>query len=85
MSMVRYQILLAQLPKGTDPSKLLVKGTSYYQSIPPYYLTQRFEQVPNAPGTQRLFRLTSRLNTKGTAVENWRLLVASFQLPIQRR
>jgi hypothetical protein len=76
-SVVRYEIALSQLPKGIDPSKLTVKATLYYQSIPPYYLTQRFEQAPNAPGTQRLYYLTSRLNTKGTPIENWRLLVAS--------
>jgi len=38
---------------------------------------QRFEQAPNAPGTQRLFYLTSRLNPKGTPIENWKLLIAS--------
>jgi len=76
-SVVRYEIALSQLPKGIDPSKLVVKATLYYQSIPPYYLTQRFEGAPNAQGTQRLFYLTSRLNTKGTPIENWRLLVAS--------
>ena len=76
-SVVRYEIPLAQLPKGIDPSKLMVKATLFYQSIPPYYLTQRFEGAPNAPGTQRLYYLTSRLNTKGTPIENWRLPVAS--------
>ena len=33
-SVVRYEIPLAQLPKGTDPSKLTVTATLYYQSIP---------------------------------------------------
>ena len=76
-SAVRYEIPLSQLPKGVDRSKLSVRATLYYQSIPPYYLTQRFEQAPNARGTQRLFYLTSRLNVRGTPIENWRLLVAS--------
>jgi len=67
------------LPKNVDVSKLTVKTTLYYQSIPPYYLMQRFEQAPNAPGTQRLFYLTSRLNPAGTPIENWKLLVASSQ------
>ena len=84
-SVVRYEIALSQLPKGIDPSKLTVKATLYYQSIPPYYLTQRFEQAPNAPGTQRLFYLTSRLNTKGTPIENWRLLVASSPAVVPKR
>ena len=76
-SLVRYEIPLSQLPKGIDPSKLTVKATLYYQAIPPYYLTQRFEQAPNAKGTQRLFYLTSRLNTAGTPIANWKLLIVS--------
>jgi len=76
-SMVRYEVPLAQLPSGVDPSKLTVKATLYYQSIPPYYLMQRFEQAPNARGTQRLFYLTSKLNPRGTAIENWKFRVVS--------
>lgn len=76
-SIVRYEIPLSELPRGVNPSKLTVKATLYYQSIPPYYLMQRFEQAPNASGTQRLYYLTSRLNTKGTPIEGWRLFVAS--------
>jgi mono/diheme cytochrome c family protein len=76
-SKVRYQVPLSQLPKGIDPSRLIVRATLYYQSIPPYYLMQRFEQAPNAPGTQRLFYLSSRLNPAGTPIENWKLWIAS--------
>src|SRR2546426_2252796 len=35
-SKLRYAVPLSQLPKGVDPSKLTVKATLYYQSIPPY-------------------------------------------------
>jgi len=73
-SVVRYRIPLSQL-KSTG--SLTVKATLYYQAIPPYYLTQRFEQAPHAPGTQRLFYLTSRLKTTGTPIEGWKLMVAS--------
>ena len=38
---------------------------------------QRFEQAPNAAATQRLFYLASRLDTTGTPIENWKLLIAS--------
>lgn len=78
-SKLRYAVPFSQLPRGIDRSKLTVKATLYYQSIPPYYLMQRFEQAPNAAGTQRLFYLTSRLNTNGTPIENWKLLIASSQ------
>jgi hypothetical protein len=76
-SVVRYQVPLSDLPKGIVPSKLTMKATLYYQSIPPYYLMQRFEQAPNAAATQRLLYLTSRLDTTGTPIENWKLLIAS--------
>jgi len=78
-SKLRYAVPFSELPKGVDRSKLTVKASLYYQSIPPYYLMQRFEQAPNAPGTQRLFYLASHLNPKGTAIENWKLLIASTQ------
>lgn len=78
-SKLRYAVPFLELPKGIDRSKLTVKARLYYQSIPPYYLMQRFEQAPNAPGTQRLFYLTSRLNPRGTYIENWKLLIATSQ------
>ena len=84
-SVVRYEIPLSELPAGIDASKLRVRATLYYQSIPPYYLMQRFEQAPNAAGTQRLLYLTSRLNTKGTPIEGWRLLIASSPVMIPKR
>ncbi|MEK6289685.1 MAG: cytochrome P460 family protein [Acidobacteriota bacterium] len=84
-SKVRYEVPLSQLPRGIDPSKLTVKATLYYQSIPPYYLMQRFEGAPNAAGTQRLFYLTSKLNPDGTPIEDWKFLIASSQWPSQRR
>jgi hypothetical protein len=45
---VRYEVPLSALPKGIDPSKLTMKATLYYQSIPPYYLMQRFDP-PSTP------------------------------------
>jgi hypothetical protein len=83
-SVVRYEIPLSTLTKAAV-SKLAVKATLYYQAIPPYYLTQRFEQAPHAPGTQRLFYLTSRLNTAGTPIEGWKLLVAATDVKAPRR
>lgn len=49
----------------------------YYQSIPPYYLKQRFVTAPNGPATQRLYYLTSHLNVQGTAIEDWKLPLVS--------
>jgi cytochrome P460 len=72
-NVVRYEIPL----QGLDPNKLTVKATLYYQSIPPYFLNDRFQQAPNQPATQRLYYLTSNLQTKGTAIENWKFEIVS--------
>lgn len=73
-NVVRYEVTL---PKGLNPNNLTVKATLYYQSIPPYYLNDRFKQAPNEPATQRLYYLTSNLRTQGTPIENWKLEIAS--------
>ena len=67
---LQYQI---SLPAPFNPAGLSVQVTMYYQSIPPYYLQQRFVTAPFGPATQRLYYLTSHLNTTGTAIEDWKL------------
>jgi hypothetical protein len=69
-SLVRYKVPIGEL-RGASPSKLVVRATLYYQTIPPYYLMQRFEQAPSGDGTRRLYYLTSNLKVKGTPIENW--------------
>ena len=76
-SLVRYAVPLTTLPAGIDPGRLRITATLFYQSIPPYYLMQRFAQAPDGPATQRLAYLTSRLDTKGTPIEGWRLPIVS--------
>jgi hypothetical protein len=49
-----------------------VRVTLNYQSIPPYYLKQRFE-MGRGPETQRLAYLASHLTVEGTPVEGWKL------------
>ena len=78
-SVVRYQVAL---PAGTDTATLRIEARLYYQSIPPYYLNQRFEQAGNMPATQRLYYIVSKFDTTQTyglakpPLENWKLLVA---------
>ncbi len=76
-NIVRYEI-----PLGMNPKNLTVTATLYYQSIPPYYLNDRFKQAPDQPATQRLYFLTSNLNTKGTAIENWKFKIMSASQPV---
>ena len=72
-NVVRYEVPL----QGLNPTNLTVKATLYYQSIPPYYLNDRFREAPNEPATRRLYYLTSNLQTKGTPIENWKFRIAS--------
>ena len=49
-----------------------VRITLNYQSIPPYYLKQRFT-IGRGPETQRLAYLASHLTVEGTPVQGWKL------------
>jgi len=72
-NVLRYEVPLSAF----TARNVTVIATLYYQSIPPYFLNDRFSQAPNGPATQRLYYLTSNLQTKGTAIENWKVLIAS--------
>lgn len=72
-SIVRYEM---ELPAGVDAATAKVSAALYYQSIPPYFLRQRFEGAPNGPGTQRLKYLVENLKLEGTSFENWKLAIA---------
>lgn len=60
------------------PGNLRITAKLYYQAIPPSYLKQRFGSA-RGPATQRLYYMTSRLATKGTKIENWKLLISQDQ------
>jgi len=49
-----------------------VRVTLNYQSIPPYYLKQRF-RIGQGPETQRLAYLTSHLNLERSPIDGWKL------------
>ncbi|HJY28964.1 MAG TPA: cytochrome P460 family protein [Pyrinomonadaceae bacterium] len=72
-NVVRYEIPLSAFRS----KNVTVTATLYYQSIPPYFLNDRFSQAPNEPATQRLYYLTSNLQTKGTPIEDWKFQIAS--------
>jgi hypothetical protein len=73
-----YRIPLSQVRGATN-----VRATLYYQSLPPYYLAQRFGIRCGSPfptdcaETRRLAFLASRLRTTGTPIESWKLLLAT--------
>jgi cytochrome c551/c552 len=70
---VTYRI---DLPPDVDPARVSVRATLYYQSIPPYYLKDRFTAA-KGDATSRLYYLTSNLNLSGTPMENWKIAIAS--------
>lgn len=53
-----------------------VSATLYYQSIPPFYLMDRFTTA-DGPNAQRLHYIASHLNLKDTPIEQWKLAVGS--------
>ncbi|HEX5873736.1 MAG TPA: hypothetical protein VFY60_03750, partial [Pyrinomonadaceae bacterium] len=80
-SVVRYEIPLSAFAARN----VTMTATLNYQSIPPYFLRDRFTQAPNSPATQRLYYLTSNLQTKGTPIENWKLQITSASQAAQLR
>jgi hypothetical protein len=68
------------LPPNVDPSDLKVTATLFSQSIQPSYLDARFKGA-DGPATKRLAYLTSHLDTTGTAVEDWKLKIATAHRP----
>ena len=73
VNVVKYEVPLSTF----TARNVTVTATLYYQSIPPYFLHDRFSQAPDAPATQRLYYLTSNLKTKGTSIEDWKLRIAT--------
>lgn len=78
-NVVRYEIPLSAF----SARNLTITATLYYQSIPPYFLNDRFTQAPNSPATQRLYYLTSNLQTKGTPIEDWKLKIVSHSVSVR--
>jgi hypothetical protein len=65
--------LLYRIPLNDRTRSIVaVRVTLNYQSIPPYYLKQRFA-IGQGPETQRLAYLTSHLTLEGSPVAGWKL------------
>jgi len=70
--------LIYRIPLSAITGKKTVTSTLYYQSIPPYYLQQRF--TATGPEIERLAYITGKLNVAGTSIADWKLRVASATL-----
>ncbi|MBV9878917.1 MAG: hypothetical protein JO180_00395 [Gemmatirosa sp.] len=77
--------IVYRVPLSRTRGATAVRATLYYQAIPPYYLAQRFGIDCKSPAagtcdeTRRLAFLASRLRTQGTAIQSWKLRLASDQ------
>jgi hypothetical protein len=73
---VSYRVTL---PECFDCKKLKLKATLYSQAWAPYYLRDRFAEIPEGPegdARRRLYFLLSHLKTEGTVIDGWRFEVA---------
>ncbi len=76
-----YQVSLREV----DGDPVYVRATLYYQSIPPFYLQDRFCTSQSAD-TDRLYYLAGHLDLENTRMEDWKLSVVSTgRVPIERR
>jgi hypothetical protein len=77
---VTYRI---QLPPDVDPKDVSVQARLFYQSIPPYYLNDRF-MAAQGDATRRLYYLTSTVNLASTPMEGWKIAIASASAPVAK-
>lgn len=73
---IQYQI---RLPAGVDTEKLVVRASVYYQAFPPYFLKNLFDNAPNGEATRRLHFMLSNADVRGTAIEDWKLLIQTAE------
>jgi hypothetical protein len=66
-----------RMPAAIAPRVKLVRAVLNYQSIPPYYLKDRFDIGGNNPATAQLRALTEQVNYSTTPVRGWKLSVAA--------
>lgn len=72
-----------RMPTGlASDAPLKVEARLFHQSIPPFYLRERFDTA-DGQQMQRLRYLTSHLETDGTPVENWKLLISGDETVIR--
>jgi hypothetical protein len=78
-SVVRYIVPLT--PRTRDASS--VRAALYYQTVPPYYQLQRTTDASGVD-TARFARFVQKLDTAGTAIDQWVLKIASDQASMRQ-
>ncbi|HEX3577048.1 MAG TPA: hypothetical protein VHY33_00680, partial [Thermoanaerobaculia bacterium] len=74
--------IIYKVPLSKVPTAAKVQARIYYQTIPPYYLRQRFTDTYDpsahtaAENTRRLMDFVGKLNVTQAELQNWKLFVA---------
>ena len=72
-----------RMPAAIGSRVKLVRAVLNYQSIPPYYLKDRFDIGGNNPATAQLRALVLNVDYSKTAAKGWKLPVASASRAVQ--
>jgi hypothetical protein len=70
--------IVYRVPLAAIPGAARVRAELVYQSLPPYYLRDRFA-LGRGTQTDRLYQVIGRLETSGTAIEGWKISVAAME------
>lgn len=73
--------IVYRIPRARIAAGARVRAALWYQSIPPYYLEQRFRT--KGDDTRRLAFLASRLRVDGTPIDDWKLLIDTETRPLR--
>jgi hypothetical protein len=74
--------IIYKVPLSKVPNAATVRAQIFYQTIPPYFLRQRFTDTYDeskhtaAENTQRLMDFVRKLNVTTTEIQQWKLFVA---------
>jgi hypothetical protein len=77
--------IVYKVPLSKVPNAAKVQARIFYQTVPPYYLRQRFTDTYNpsthtaAENTQRLMDYIGKLNVKQVELHEWKLFVAGAE------
>jgi hypothetical protein len=76
--------ILYRIPIARASGVASVSARLHYQSIPPYYLRDRFS-IGRGDETKRLYYLASRLRVAGTAIDGWKFTIAEARAGVAAR
>jgi hypothetical protein len=73
-----------RIPRTISKQVATLNAVLNYQSIPPYYLRDRFEIGGNNPSTAQLRALVENVDYSSTAAKGWKVSIAKASMPVVR-